>query len=96
MLWDPPRREVPDAVHTAQRAGVRVVMITVDHPATAKAVAEENGISQVNVLTGAGIDALDPGALEDAVREATVFARVTPEHKLMLVEALSPTARSSP
>jgi Ca2+-transporting ATPase len=88
-LWDPPRAEVPDAIRTAQQAGVRVVMITGDHPGTAAAVAKAVGMESAEVLTGADLDRLeDETAFADAACRASVFARVTPEHKLRLVEAL--------
>ena len=88
LLWDPPRAEVPEAIRLARSAGIRVVMVTGDHPATALAVALTVGIEGGRVLTGAEVDALAPAALRDAVKETSVFARVSPEHKLRLVEAL--------
>ncbi len=88
MLWDPPRPEVPDAIARATAAGIRVVMITGDHPATAEAVALSVGLRPTRVLTGEDMDRLSPEALRDAVREIDVFARVAPEHKLRLVETL--------
>ena len=88
LLWDPPRPEVPDAMKRAQDAGIRVVMITGDHPATALAVVHEVGIAPGRVLTGPEIDAMPPDALREAVKNTNVFARVAPEHKLRLVEAL--------
>jgi Ca2+-transporting ATPase len=89
-LWDPPRAEVADAVRVAQAAGVRVVMITGDHPATARTVARSVGIEGADgpVLTGADLAELPPGALAGAIRRASLFARVGPEHKLAIVEAL--------
>jgi Ca2+-transporting ATPase len=88
LLWDPPRAEVPAAMRQAQAAGIRVVMITGDHPATALAVARAVGIAPTGVLTGAEVERLDQGALREQVRGCNVFARVAPEHKLRLVEAL--------
>jgi P-type Ca2+ transporter type 2C len=88
LLWDPPRAEVRDAIQRAHAAGIRVVMITGDHPATAMAVAHEVGISGGRVLTGIEIEAMAPEALREAVRETNIFARVVPEDKLRLVEAL--------
>jgi len=88
LLWDPPRAEVPDAIARAQAAGIRVLMITGDHPATAGAVAHAIGIHGDRVLTGAELDALAPDELTAAVREVNIFARVAPEHKLRLVETL--------
>jgi Ca2+-transporting ATPase len=88
MLWDPPRPEVPDAIRLAQAAGVRVLMVTGDHPGTARAVARAIGMTGTDTLTGTDIDGLSGDALRAAVRSASVFARVSPEHKLRLVEAL--------
>jgi P-type Ca2+ transporter type 2C len=88
LFWDPPRPEVPDAVGVALAAGIRVVMITGDHPATALAVAHQIGIPGVRVLTGEDLDDYQPAALREAAAEVNVFARVRPEQKLQLVEAL--------
>jgi Ca2+-transporting ATPase len=88
LFWDPPRPEVPDAVATARAAGIRVIMITGDHPATALAVAHLIGIPSVRVITGADLDEYQGGALIEAIGEANVFARVRPEQKLQLVELL--------
>lgn len=88
LLWDPPRAEVPEAIRLSQEAGIRVVMITGDHPATAVAIAHEVGIPPSRVLTGLDIKTLSPAALISAVKETNIFARVAPEHKLRLVEAL--------
>ncbi len=88
LLWDPPRAEVPDALRHAQAAGIRVVMITGDHPATAETVGEVIGIAPRRVLTGADIERMSPPELRAAVRDVDVFARASPEHKLRLVEAL--------
>jgi Ca2+-transporting ATPase len=88
LFWDPPRPEVPDAVHTAMDAGIRVVMITGDHPETALAIAHQVGIPGVRVLTGEDLAEYQPAALQDALTEVNVFARVRPEQKLQLVKAL--------
>ncbi len=87
-LWDPPRREVPDAIRRAQQAGVRVLLITGDHPGTARAVAREVGLDAEHALVGSEVDELADDALLDALRRVQVFARVTPQHKLRLVEVL--------
>ncbi|MEQ1897034.1 MAG: HAD-IC family P-type ATPase [Vicinamibacterales bacterium] len=88
LLWDPPRPEVAEAVKTAQAAGIRVVMITGDHPATALAIAGLVGVPGPSVLTGADLDRLDDAALASALVDTNVFARVRPEQKLRLVESL--------
>ncbi|HEU4934594.1 MAG TPA: cation-translocating P-type ATPase [Pyrinomonadaceae bacterium] len=88
LLWDPPRPEVPEAIRLSQEAGIRVVMITGDHPATAVAIAHEVGIPPSRVLTGLDIKTLSSPALISAIKETNIFARVAPEHKLRLVEAL--------
>ena len=88
LLWDPPRPEVPGAVRMAQAAGVRVVMITGDHPATALAVARMTGVESGRVLTGEDIDGSGDAELGAALPDVNVFARVRPEHKLRIVEAL--------
>ncbi len=88
LLWDPPRAEVPEAIRQAQEAGIRVLMITGDHPATALAIANEVGIPPSRVLTGFDVENYSDEALREAVKNTNVFARVAPEHKLRLVEAL--------
>ena len=87
-LWDPPRAEVAGAIRATQQAGIRVQMITGDHPATAKAIAAAVGISTDRVITGEELDAMDGEELASSVQDTGVFARVSPEHKLALVEAL--------
>jgi Ca2+-transporting ATPase len=87
-LADPIRASVPAAVAQCRRAGIRVVMITGDHPGTALKIAAEAGIStQGGALTGAQIAGMDDAALAQAVRTVNVFARVRPEQKLRLVQA---------
>jgi Ca2+-transporting ATPase len=87
LFWDPPRAEVPQAVATAQAAGIRVVMVTGDHPATALAVARQIGLPAPRVLTGDDLDAPAAG-LDGPAGDVNVFARVRPEQKLALVERL--------
>ncbi len=88
-IIDPPREEALEAVRACRAAGIRVVMITGDHAATARAIASQLELAAApTVLTGRQLDALEPAALRRAARETTVFARTTPEHKLRLVEAL--------
>jgi len=88
LLWDPPRPEVPAAVRAARAAGIRILMVTGDHPGTARTVARTVGIADGTVVTGAELDGLSPDALRRVVRGADVFARVSPEHKLRIVAAL--------
>jgi len=88
LLWDPPRAEVPEAIRLARDAGIRVVMVTGDHPATALAIANEVGIASGRIVTGLDLETLSTAELNHAVKEANVFARVAPEDKLRLVEAL--------
>jgi P-type Ca2+ transporter type 2C len=88
LFWDPPRPEVPDAVAKAQAAGIRIIMITGDHPATALAVAHLIGIPGGRVLTGEDLDEYQGAALSEALSDVNVFARVRPEQKLQLVELL--------
>ncbi len=85
---DPLRASVPEAVAQAHRAGIAVVMITGDHPATALAIAAQAGIEvQAGVLTGHQLRDMDDAALAQAVRQVRVYARVTPQDKLRLVRA---------
>ncbi|MEZ5506095.1 MAG: cation-translocating P-type ATPase [Gammaproteobacteria bacterium] len=88
LLWDPPRAEVPGAIAQAQQAGVRIIMITGDHPATARAIAERIGIAVTGVMTGQDLDKLSETELAQRVMDTTVFARVRPEHKLAIVHSL--------
>ena len=89
-LADPPRPDARDAVRTCQGAGIRVVMITGDHPETARAIAETLGICDpdATVLTGRELTALDDAALAARVLDVGVYARVAPEDKLRIVQAL--------
>ena len=87
-MWDPPRAEVPAAIAATQAAGIRVLMITGDHPTTAAAIAGKLGIRAERVLTGEQFVALTADERIEAVDGVDVFARLSPEHKLALVEAL--------
>jgi Ca2+-transporting ATPase len=87
-LADPMRIEVPAAVAECHRAGIRVVMITGDHPRTARAIAAGAGIDNRQVLTGIDLEALDAAMLPERIGSVNVFARVTPQQKLAIVEAL--------
>jgi P-type Ca2+ transporter type 2C len=89
-MRDPPREEVKVAIATCANAGIRTVMITGDHKITAFAIARELGIFREGdlVLTGIELDALDDRKFEEIVEKISVYARVYPEHKLKVVEAL--------
>lgn len=88
-LADPIRATVPAAVEECYTAGIRVVMITGDHPATAKNIAMQAGIRPVDeIITGAELEHLEDSQLQQRVRAINVFARMVPEQKLRLVNAL--------
>ncbi len=90
-LVDPPRPEAIQAVADAQGAGIRVVMITGDHAVTAQAIASQAGIisdDNGEVLTGRDIDGMPPEQLQERVKSVSVFARVSPAHKLQILQAL--------
>jgi len=97
-MIDPPRPEVKIAVERCVAAGIRPIMITGDHPQTALAIARELGISkdssysearaQHHILTGRELALMDDAQLDAAVKTVSVFARVSPEHKLNIVHAL--------
>jgi Ca2+-transporting ATPase len=86
-LADPLRPTVPAAVADCQAAGIRVVMITGDHAATARTIASQAGIVGGDVLTGTDLDALDDAQLAARLKSVTVFARIMPEQKLRIVTA---------
>jgi P-type Ca2+ transporter type 2C len=88
-MIDPPRSEAKDAVEICKRAGIRPVMITGDHPLTARHIATELGIAEdKRILTERDLASLPGEDLVDLVEEVPVYARVSPEHKLDIVEAL--------
>jgi P-type Ca2+ transporter type 2C len=88
-MIDPARPEVKDAVDTCRTAGIRPIMITGDHPLTAAFIARELGIGDGNdVITGSVLEKMSEQDLEQAVFTESVYARVTPEHKLRIVQAL--------
>ena len=89
-MIDPPRTEVKPALEHASHAGIRTVMITGDFPNTAKAVAEAIGLLRQGkkVMTGAQLDELNDDQLKDIIEDTDVFARVSPEHKMRIVDAL--------
>ncbi len=88
-LVDPVRASVPAAVAECRHAGIRVVMITGDYPATAEAIARQAGIDASRVVTGQELTSMSDDELRARVRDTSVFARMLPEQKLRLVEALA-------
>ncbi|MBL8290909.1 MAG: cation-translocating P-type ATPase, partial [Bryobacterales bacterium] len=94
-MSDPPRPEALVAVQRAKTAGIRPILITGDHPGTALAVARELGIaSNDRVVSGAELEVMSDTAIEVATHEAAVFARVNPNHKLRIVQALQRTGET--
>ncbi len=87
-MMDPPRQGVKEAIQLARNAGIRTIMITGDHPATAKTIAESVGIQTTKAVTGVELDAMDIDELKHILRTVSVFARVQPTHKVLILQAL--------
>jgi len=87
-MIDPPRAEVDEAVTDCRDAGIRVVMATGDNLETAKAIGEEIGFDPDGAMTGADVEGLSDEELQEAVEDVEVFARVSPDHKVRILEAL--------
>ncbi len=89
-IIDPPRDDVAQAIADAHRAGIRIIMITGDHPSTASRIAADLGITEPGerAVTGPELDSFDDAMLRDVTRGVSVYARVSPQHKLRLVQAL--------
>ncbi|PJE76311.1 hypothetical protein COV04_00340 [Candidatus Uhrbacteria bacterium CG10_big_fil_rev_8_21_14_0_10_48_11] len=89
-LRDPIRRDVNDTLEVTRKAGIRVLMVTGDHELTASAIGRELGfpLGEGRVVNGSVLDALSDALLKDTVKRASVYCRVTPEHKLRIVRAL--------
>jgi Ca2+-transporting ATPase len=89
-MYDPPRPEAKDAVAKCRAAGIRVVMITGDHPHTATAIAQDIGLASEGegALTGVDLDTMSDDVLRTRVSTISVYARVTAEHKLRIIRAL--------
>jgi len=90
-MMDPPRPEVESAVATCHTAGIRIIMVTGDYGLTAESIARRIGIIRAahpRIVTGAELDSMDEAALRDALMGEVIFARVAPEHKLRVVNAL--------
>ncbi|HZK35263.1 MAG TPA: calcium-translocating P-type ATPase, SERCA-type [Bacillota bacterium] len=88
-MIDPPREEAKEAIKLCKRAGIKTVMITGDHKVTASAIAKQLGILEDNglVMTGVELDRLSDGELIDKIKSYSVYARVSPEHKVRIVKA---------
>ena len=88
-MIDPPREEVYHAVHEAEKAGIKTVMITGDHKTTARAIGRDLNIFKEGDLayTGQELDALSDDELMDKLEKISVYARVTPENKIRIVDA---------
>ncbi|NLM02753.1 MAG: calcium-translocating P-type ATPase, PMCA-type [Methanothermobacter wolfeii] len=88
-MMDPPRKEAAEAIETCKKAGIKVVMITGDHKDTAVAIARELGLMENGLaLTGRELDGMDDREFMDVVEDVKVYARVFPEQKVRIVEAL--------
>ena len=92
-MIDPPRPGVKEAINTCRKAGIKTVMITGDHIATAKSIAKELNILQngEKAITGQELDQMTDETLKDEIKNASVFARVSPEHKVRIVKAWQKT-----
>jgi len=87
-MYDPPRKEVAQAIKVCNRAGVRVLMITGDHKKTAEAIAKSIGLKTPRVITGTEIDDYNPQEFKKMAKNINVFARVSPRHKVRILETL--------
>ena len=88
-MLDPPRTEVKVAIERCKKAGIRTIMITGDHPLTARSIAHQLGLTEgQKTLTGADLNQLEKNQYDEVVRDCSIYARVTPEHKLNIVDTL--------
>jgi Ca2+-transporting ATPase len=87
-IIDPPRKEVPGAIRDCRRAGIKVIMVTGDNMATAKAIGAQIGFNTAGAMTGSELDRLSEEDLQNVARRVEIFARVSPHHKLRLLQAL--------
>lgn len=88
-LYDPPREHIQSQINACYRAGIRIIMLTGDHPKTAEAIAKEVGIKNHEaILTGEAISKLQDDKLREAVKRYNIFARVQPIHKMRIIKAL--------
>ena len=89
-MIDPARPEVRDAIATCEEAGIRVIMITGDHPLTAQAIGRDLGLvgDDARAVTGAELSQLEGDDLDDIIRDRSIYARVSPQDKIRIVEVL--------
>ncbi len=87
-MMDPPRKEVMEAISVSKRAGIRTVMITGDHRLTARAIGKELDIGNGEVIEGSDLEKMSEEELQARIDDVSIFARVTAEHKVRIVEAL--------
>lgn len=92
-IEDPPRKEAAKAILTCKKAGIRAVMITGDQKATAAKIADDIGIPAKHAVTGSEIDRMDDKQLSDTLEKCSVYARVTPEHKMRIVKGFQKKGR---
>lgn len=90
-MMDPPRQGVRESIKLARDAGIRTIMITGDHPATALTIARNVGIESAGVVDGTQLEAMDTDALKQTLQTVSVFARVQPAHKVAILQALQET-----
>lgn len=89
IMSDPPRTQVKESIQVCREAGIRVIMVTGDNPLTAHSVAGEIDLKHNDkIITGADLDKISPAALQKIVASHEIFARVRPEHKYLIVDAL--------
>lgn len=87
-LEDPIRPEVPQAVKECHDAGIKIIMITGDYPATVKSIAKQIGLPSEVIITGDELKEMSDEQLREKIKNANIFARVVPEQKLRIVQAL--------
>ncbi len=87
-MYDPPRKEVKPALNACHKAGIRVIMITGDHKNTAQAIAEQIGLDSIGAYSGEELDKMDEAYFKKVVKESNVFARVSPRHKVKILDTL--------